>query len=30
MNRSRFARSQRMTIASGILGVVAVIVVLQL
>ncbi len=30
MKRSHFERSQRMTIASGILGVVAVIVVLQL
>ncbi len=30
MRRSRFARSQRMTIAAGILSIVAVIVVLQL
>ena len=30
MNRSRFARSQRMTIAAGILSMVAIIVVLQL
>ncbi len=30
MKLSRFARSQRMTIASGILCIVAVIVVLQL
>ncbi len=30
MRRSRFARSQRMTIATGILSVVGVILVLQL
>ncbi len=30
MRRSRFARSQRMTIAAGIFSVVAIIVVLQL
>lgn len=30
MRRSRFARSQRMTIAAGILSIVAIIVVLQL
>ncbi len=30
MSRSRFARSQRLTIASGILCLVAVIVTLQL
>ncbi len=30
MSRSRFERSQRMTIASGILAVVGIIVILQL
>ncbi len=29
-NRSRFARSQRMTIATGILFIVATIIILQL